>query len=38
MGRAIFQHEIFCREGPGDIVREEIDEADETDLWGTLVG
>ena len=23
---------------PGDIVRVEIDEADETDLWGTLVG
>jgi len=22
---------------PGDIVRAEIDEADETDLWGTLV-
>ena len=22
----------------GDIVRVEIDEADETDLWGTLVG
>lgn len=22
----------------GDIVRMEIDEADETDMWGTLVG
>ncbi|MBE9551880.1 MAG: 30S ribosomal protein S12 methylthiotransferase RimO, partial [Proteobacteria bacterium] len=37
-GCVFIDSEDATRLQQGDIVRVEIDEADETDLWGTLVG
>lgn len=37
-GCVFIDSEDATKLNPGDIVRVEIDEADETDLWGTLVG